>query len=78
MSLDTLPTDPAVDWAAGIALTIQATPARGSVTVKRTFVRATSMLDPSMYNTLRYIYQRISRADQQEMVLSRGGVVSAN
>jgi len=78
MSLDTLPTDPAVDWAAGIALTIQATPARGSVTVKRTFVRATSMLDPSMYNTLRYIYQRISSADQQEMVLSRGGEVSAN
>jgi hypothetical protein len=78
MSLDTLPTDPGVDWAGGISLTIQVTPAHGSVTVKRTFVRTTSMLDPSMYNTLRYIYQRISRADQQQIVLSRGAEVSTN
>ena len=76
MNLDTLPTDPGVDWAGGIKLVIEATPAAGSVTVKRTFVRSTAMLDSSLYSALRFVYQRISRADQQQIVLSRAGDVA--
>jgi hypothetical protein len=55
---------------------IEATPAAGSVTVKRTFVRSTAMLDSSLYSALRFVYQRISRADQQQIVLSRAGDVA--
>jgi hypothetical protein len=78
MRVDTLPTDPAVEWAGGIKLGIEVTPEDGSVKVKRTFVRNSSMLDPSVYNALRFIYQRISRADQQQIVLSRATEMSAN
>lgn len=78
MNLDSLPTDPGVDWAGGIKLAIEATPAAGSVTVKRTFVRSAAMLDPSLYSALRFVYQRISRADQQQVVLSKAGELAGN
>jgi len=35
------------------------------------FVRTAALVDPSYYNNLRAIYQQISSADQQQMVLSR-------
>jgi hypothetical protein len=78
ITLDSLPTDPGVEWASGIKLAIQVTRADGSVTVKRTFVRNAAMLEPSLYGALRYVYRRISRADQQQIVLSRAAEVSGN
>jgi hypothetical protein len=78
MNIDALPTDPGVDWAGGIKLAIEVTRGAGSVTVKRTFVRSTAMMDATLYSGLRFVYQRISRADQQQIVLSRAGDVPGN
>ena len=36
------------------------------------------MLEPSLYNALRFVYKRIARADQQQIVLSRAKEVSGN
>jgi hypothetical protein len=78
MNLDAFPTDPGVDWAGGIKLAIEAKAEAGSVTVKRTFVRSKAMLDTSLYSALRFVYQRMSRADQQQVVLSRAGELAGN
>jgi hypothetical protein len=78
MKLESLPTDPGVEWAGGVKLAIRAAQADGSVTVKRSFERSAAMLDVSLYNALRFVYQRMARADQQQIVLSREGDVSSN
>jgi hypothetical protein len=78
MKVESLPTDPGVDWAGGISVSIKVTPADGSVTVKRTFERTKAVLDLSLYGALRFVSQRISRADQQQIVLSRAEEVSTN
>jgi len=78
MKLESLPTDPGVEWAGGVKLAIQATRGDGSVTVTRSFERSAAMLDVSLYNALRFVYRRIARADQQQIVLSRAEEVSSN
>jgi hypothetical protein len=78
MKVESLPTDPGVDWAGGISVSIKVTRADGSVTVKRTFERTKAVLDLSLYGALRFVSQRISRADQQQIVLSRAEEVSTN
>jgi hypothetical protein len=71
LDLLSLPTDPNLEWTERIKMSITAAPADGAVSVKRTFVRTSALLDPSLYSTLRYIYQRIATADQQPIVLGR-------
>jgi hypothetical protein len=75
---DDLPAGRSIEWANRIGLTIQVTPADGAVTVKRMFVRTAALVDPSYYNNLRAIYQQISSADQQQIVLSRVTEAEAN
>jgi len=36
------------------------------------------LVDPSLYSSLRNMYQRISSADQQQIVLSRAADAGAN
>jgi hypothetical protein len=71
VKLDTLPHDPKSEWTSRIGLSMKVSSAADAVTVKRTFVRTSALLDPSLYGNLRYIYQQISAADQQQIVLSR-------
>jgi hypothetical protein len=78
MKLESLSTDPGVEWAGGVKLAIQATQGDGSITVKRSFARTRAVLEPSLYNALRFVYQRASRADQQQIVLSRADESAAN
>ena len=75
---DDLPAARNIEWDNRIGLTIEVKPADGAVTVKRMFVRTSALLDPSYYNNLRAIYQQISNADQQQMVLSRVTDAAAN
>jgi hypothetical protein len=78
VSLDGLPQEANIEWTGRIGLSINATSANGAVTVKRTFVRTSALVDPSLYSSLRNIYQRISSADQQQIVLSHAADSSAN
>jgi hypothetical protein len=78
MNLDSLPNDPQIEWTSRIKLSMKFTPTNRAVTVKRTFVRTSALLDPSLYSTLRYIYQRMAVADQQQIVMSRTTETSAN
>jgi len=78
MTLDGLPEERNIEWTGRIGLSINVTSANGAVTIKRTFVRASALIDPSLYSSLRNIYQRISAADQQQIVLSRAADAGAN
>jgi Domain of Unknown Function with PDB structure (DUF3857)/Transglutaminase-like superfamily len=69
MTLVSTPNDPRVEWADHIKMTVQATPSEGVITVERSFINNSALLDPSLYNTLRYIYKRIANADQQPIVV---------
>jgi hypothetical protein len=78
MSLDSMPKDPQIEWTSRIKLSMKVTQADTTVTIKRTFDRASALVDPSLYSTLRYIYQRISTADQQQIVMSRAADAGVN
>lgn len=78
VKLEGLPQEVNIEWTGRIGLSISATSTNGAVTVKRTFVRTSALVDPSLYTSLRNIYQRISSADQQQIVLSRASDAGAN
>jgi hypothetical protein len=78
VKLDTLPHDPKIEWTSRIGLSMKVASAADAVTIKRTFVRTSALLDPSLYGTLRYIYRQISAADQQQLVLSRADDAAGN
>jgi hypothetical protein len=78
VKLDNLPQERNIEWTGRIGLSINVTSASNAVTVKRAFVRTSALIDPSLYSSLRNIYQRISAADQQQIVLSRAADTGAN
>jgi hypothetical protein len=67
----TLPRDPNVEWTGRLGLSIGSTLSGNALTVKRKFVCTATLIDPSLYSTLRYVYRQISAADQQQIVLDR-------
>ena len=78
VKLDSLPQERKIEWTGRIDLSMNAMSANDAVTVKRTFVRTSALVDPSLYSSLRNMYQRISSADQQQIVLSRAADAGAN
>jgi len=78
MKLESVPRDPRVEWTSRIALSIEAIPSDGALTVKRTFIRTATLIEPSLYNNLRAIYRQISSADQQQIVLSQPAETASN
>jgi hypothetical protein len=66
-----IPHGEAVNWADRIVFNSSVTQSGAAITAKRTFVRNSAVLASTLYNTLRYVYQKISSADQQQIVLNR-------
>jgi hypothetical protein len=77
VKLDDFPHDSDLDWKGRIGLSIRATPSEGALTMKRSLVRTSALLDASLYGNLRSIYMRISAADQQQILLNRTTDISA-
>jgi hypothetical protein len=78
MKIASIPRNDDIAWAGRLGLTVALKQGDGTVNVKRSFVRAAAMFDPSLYGNLRYIYRRISNSDQQQIVLERGTETAAN
>jgi len=66
-----IPRGEAVNWADRIVFNSSVTQSGAAITAKRTFVRNSAVLASTLYSTLRYVYQKISSADQQQIVLNR-------
>jgi hypothetical protein len=70
-TLDDFPQDSDLDWKGRIGLSVRATPSEGALTMKRSLVRTSALLDASLYGNLRTMYMRISAVDQQQILLNR-------
>jgi len=49
----------------------------GAIHVSRTFVRNFAILDAGNYSNLRYFYQQVAAADQQQLVLTNANATPA-
>lgn len=76
--LTELPNDENLDWTGRIGFTTRFTLAEGALTVKRSFTRTVSLVDPNLFSNLRYCYKRVSNADQLQLVFDRGDQSASN
>jgi hypothetical protein len=78
MKITSMPHGDSVEWASRIGFTFGLKEHDGAIVATRSFIRTSAVLDSSLYSTLRYVYQKISAADQQQIVLDRAGQTASN
>jgi hypothetical protein len=72
-TLSTKPLPADIDWTGHASMHTRFSQRENVLIATRTFVRNSVVLEASEYSGLRYIYQRVANADQQQIVLARPG-----
>jgi hypothetical protein len=77
LGIESAPADATIPWTGHAAFQVKAVSAANQITVKRTFVRAFTILEPKEYPDLRDYYQKIATVDQQQLVLTAASKAAA-
>jgi hypothetical protein len=77
-TVESAPADTQIPWTGRGVFALKSIPAKDSVTVARSFVRGFSIVAASEYGQLREFYQKMSTADQQQLVLTMTGKADAS
>jgi hypothetical protein len=77
-SVASMPRSDALEWANRIGFTFSVKQDGQALISRRTFIRSSAVLESSLYSTLRYMYQKVSAADQQQIVLDRDTKTASN
>jgi hypothetical protein len=78
LQVESAPADANVPWAAHAAMQLKSSVKKNDITVNRTFVRGFSMLEAKDYPALRDFYQKVSTADQEQLVLTGAPAAKGN
>jgi Domain of Unknown Function with PDB structure (DUF3857)/Transglutaminase-like superfamily len=70
-SVESAPKAASLSWPEHAFMKIAASPANGSVSISRSMAFNFTLLDPKDYSDLHDFYQKVSAADQQQLVLTR-------
>jgi hypothetical protein len=78
LQVESAPADANVPWAAHAAMQLKSSVKKNDITVNRTFARGFSMLEAKDYPALRDFYQKVSTADQEQLVLTGAPAAKGN
>lgn len=70
LTVESAPPTTAVPWTGYAVFQIKSTPSGNDLTITRTLARAFTLLQPDDYSSMRDFYQKVSAADQQQIVLT--------
>ena len=69
-TVESSPTETKLPWAGHAFLQIKSTANKNDIEVVRAFIRGFALLEPKDYPALRDFYQKVTTADQQQLVLT--------
>jgi transglutaminase-like putative cysteine protease len=69
-TVESSPTETKLPWAGHALLQIKSTANKNDIEVVRAFIRGFALLEPKDYPALRDFYQKVTTADQQQLVLT--------
>jgi hypothetical protein len=69
MTVESAPPDTSIPWTAHAVFSLKSSVDKNRVEVTRNLTRAFTMIPPKDYSALRDFYQKVSTADQQQLVL---------
>jgi hypothetical protein len=71
-SIESAPAETSIPWEGRAVFQLKSKADKADVTVARNFIRGFAVVEPKDYTGLRDFYQRITTADQQQLVLTVG------
>jgi hypothetical protein len=77
-TVESAPTETKVPWPGHAVFQLKSSAAKNDMTVTRVFIRGFAILEPKDYPALRDFYQKVSTADQQQLVLTAAAPAKGN
>ena len=75
---ESFPPDASIPWTGHAVFVMKSTSTKGQIAVGRTLARGFTLVEPKEYGDLRNFYQKISTADQQQMVFTLSTTSASN
>jgi hypothetical protein len=72
-AVESAPAETKVPWAGHALLQIKSSTNKNDINVTRSLIRGFALLEPKDYPALRDFYQKVTTADQQQLVLTAAG-----
>jgi hypothetical protein len=69
-AVESAPADTTIPWAGHAAMQVKSTPDKNDISISRSLARGFAVVAPKDYPDLRDFYQKVAKADQQQLVLT--------